>query len=201
MKLFRRRIAIWDGNWSRLPDGRCRCLIWGFTLLEVIIALAIMTMAFAAILSMISDGINASARTHQMTIVAMLAKRQMIDTEYKIEGRTFDEVKKDDSGNFPAPYADYRWTSEVKEVEFPNIGGMTSGGGGGDSSSGGGSGDGSENVNSQVTDMISKLVTQFLSKAVREVTVTIFWKKGSKDQSFSVSTYWVDLNHEFQLTE
>ena len=166
----------------------------GFTLLEVIIAMAIMTMAFAAILSMISNGINASARTHKMIIVGMLAKRQMMEVEYKYEGKTFDEVKKEDSGTFPSPYADYRWTYEIKEIEFPNLGSMNSG------SSGGAASD-TDNNSSDIADMMTKLVTQFLSKAIRQVTVKIIWKNGTKDQDFSVATYWVDLNHEFQLTE
>jgi prepilin-type N-terminal cleavage/methylation domain-containing protein len=166
----------------------------GFTLLETIIALAIMTMAFGAILATISDSINASARTHEMTIIEMLAKREIVETEYKFEGKTFDEYKKEDSGTFPAPYESYRWTAVVKEIEFPNIGGMNSGGSQGAASN-------TDNNNSEVADMMSKLVTQFLSKAVREVTVTILWMKGSKEQNFAVSTYWVDLNHEFQLTQ
>jgi general secretion pathway protein I len=165
----------------------------GFTLLEVIIALAIMTMAFAAILSMISDGINASARTHKMTIVSMLAKRQMVEVEYKYEGKTFDEVKKEDGGTFPTPYEEYRWTYEIKEIEFPNLGG-------GNSSSGGAASDTDSN-SSEIADMMTKLVTQFLSKAIRQVSVTIFWKNGTKEQNFAVATYWVDLNHEFQLTQ
>jgi general secretion pathway protein I len=181
----------------------------GFTLLETIIALAIMTMAFAAILTTISNSVNASARTHEMTVIQMLAKQELIETEYKFEGKTFDEYKKEDSGTFPAPYESYRWTSVVKEIEFPNIGGMSSGGGaaqGGDSqsssSSGGGAGAANSDANnSEIADMMQKLVTQFLSKAVREVTVTILWKKGSKEQNFAVTTYWVDLNHEFQLSQ
>ena len=52
-----------------------------------------------------------------------------------------------------------------------------------------------------VDEMLTKLVTNFLSKALREVTVTISWKKGAGEQSYAVTTYWVDLNHEFQLSE
>src|SRR6478735_4350708 len=81
----------------------------GFTLLEVIIAMAIMTLAFSSILAVEMGSINASARAKQMNIVAMLAKNQMVETEYKIEGKKFDEVKKEESGAFPSPYQDYTW--------------------------------------------------------------------------------------------
>ena len=49
--------------------------------------------------------------------------------------------------------------------------------------------------------MLTKMMTNYLSKAVREVTVTIFWKKGSGEQSFTIATYWVNLNNEFKLPQ
>jgi type II secretion system protein I len=76
----------------------------GFTLLEVLIAMAIMALALSSILSVESGSINASARAKQMNIVAMLVKNQMIKTEYEIEGKSFDEVEKEKSEAFEAPY-------------------------------------------------------------------------------------------------
>lgn len=45
--------------------------------------------------------------------------------------------------------------------------------------------------------MVSNLVSKYLSQAVREVTITISWKRGAGEQHYSISTYWVDLNHDF----
>ena len=58
--------------------------------------MTIMVLAFASILAVESGAINASDRAKTMNIVQMLAKNQMIEWEYRIEGRTFDEVKKED---------------------------------------------------------------------------------------------------------
>lgn len=160
----------------------------GFTLIETIIALAIMTLAFAAILDVESESINAAARTRQMNIVAMLAKNIMVETEYKFEGKTFDEYKKEDGGQFEAPYEDFKWKTEIKEIEFPNIGASSAQ-------------TGADQAGGDITETFTKLVTNFLSKAIREVVVTITWKKGRGEQNFTVSTYWVDLNHEFNLSE
>lgn len=165
----------------------------GFTLLETIIAMAIMVVALTSILSIESSSLNASARAKQMNVVAMLAKGKMVEVEYDIEGKTFEEVKKENAGAFPAPYADYRWTWVVKELEFPNLS-LAPPSGEGDS--GGATGGATE-----ITETLTKLVTKFFSKALREVTVTVFWRRGDGEQSFSVSTYWVNLNHEFQLSE
>jgi len=160
----------------------------GFTLLEVIIAMSIMFVAFAAILSVQSGSINASARAKQMTVVAMLAKTTMSEVEYKFEGKAFDEVKKEDGGQFKAPYQDYRWTSTIKELKFPSI-------------LGGGGGEDKKDGAADAADRIGKLFAKYLSKAIREVNVTIFWKRGTGEQRFDLSTYWVNLNEEFPLSE
>lgn len=157
----------------------------GFTLLEVIIALAIMVMAFGSILAVEMGSINASARAKQMNIVAMLAKNKMIDTEFKFQGKTFSEVKKEEEGVFEDPYQDYRWKAVIKELHFPNIGGAASQNGSQD----------------QMGAMLVKTVSNFLSKAIREVDVTVIWKKSSAEQTFTLSTYWVDLNYELQIQQ
>ena len=157
----------------------------GFTLLETMIAVSIMLIAFSAILMVESASLNSSSRAKQMNIVAMLSKNALIETEYYIQGRTFEEVDKEKTFPFPEPYTDYTWKRVVKEIKFPSL-------------SLGASKQGSVD---ETTEQMVKLLTNFLSKAVREVSVEVMWKKGTVTQSFAVSTYWVDLNHEFQLTE
>lgn len=169
----------------------------GFTLLETIIAMTIMVLALASILSVESSGINAAEKTKQLNTVSMLARNKMIETEFKIQGRTFEEARKTEEGQFKSPYEDYRWKAEIKEIKFPNLVNTGSAGGANQSSGSGNSGNG----RSDATEMLGKLVTNFLSKALREVTVTIFYKRSTGEQSFSVTTYWVNLNHEFALSE
>ena len=158
----------------------------GFTLLEVLIALAILVMSLGTILAIEGGSINASDRSKHMNIVAMLARNEMIQTELDIEGKTFDEVDKETEGKFDAPYGDYGWKRTIKELKFPNFASLA------------GAQNDSEN---QVSDMLSKLFSSYMSKAMREVTVEILWKKSGQQQSVSVTTYWVDLNHEFNLSQ
>lgn len=166
----------------------------GFTLLETLIAVAIMLVAFSAILMVESASLNTSFKAKQMNIVAMLAKEAMVKAENEFEGKAFEEVPKEASGHFDPPYQDYRWSRVIKEIRFPSLsmGGNIGGGEGGD--------DGGSSSNNAM-ETLTKLLTNFLSKALREVSVTVSWKKGSGEQSFSLSTYWVDLNHEFELSE
>lgn len=166
----------------------------GFTLLETIIALAIMVVTLASILSVESNSITTSARARQMNVVAMLARNKMAEVENSVEGKVFDEVKKEDGGAFEAPFQDYRWSLAIKEVKLPSL--NFSAAGGGEEKEGG-----AQPV-SDVVALLTRLVTKYLSKSLREMTVTILWTgKSGKEQSFAVSTYWVDLNRDFELSE
>lgn len=160
----------------------------GFTLLEVLIAIMIMAIALGSIIAIEGGSIVATTRAKTMNIVAMLAKNQMIETEFKFRGKTFEEFKKEDGGTFEAPYQDYKWKMTVKEMKFPQLANMKPPGSGGGGST-------------EIQEMVTKLTTNFLSKALREVTVSVLWKQSNKEQSFSLTTYWVNLNHEFSLTE
>jgi hypothetical protein len=109
-------------------------------------------------------------------------------------------VKKEESGTFPAPYEEYKWKSQIKEIKFPNLAALQPGGGkGGDA--GGGGGGGSADGQGDSASMIGKLLTKFLTDAMREVTVTITWKRGPGEQNFTLSTFWVNLNSEFKTSE
>ena len=115
----------------------------------------------------------------------------MVETEFSLEGKTFEEVPKEKSGTFESPYQDYRWQTKIKELSFPSLLG----------GSGSGSGDGKDAQGAnQGADMVAQIISANLSKAIRQVTVTVLWKQGAKEKSFSLSTFWVNLNHELSLS-
>lgn len=160
----------------------------GFTLLEVIIALAIMTITFASILSVESSSIQATSRAKQMNIVGMLAKNQMVETEFKIQGKKFAEIPREESGQFEAPYESYRWKTGIKPLEFPNFNSL------------GAAGKQSQNSGGPIgIDQIAQIASNYFSKSLSLVTVTVFWKQGTQEQSFSLSTFWVDFTNAIPL--
>lgn len=160
----------------------------GFTLLEVLIAMFIMVIAFGSIFSIQSSAIQVTNRAKQTNTVAMLLKNAMVKAELEVEGKTFEEVGEEESGQFDAPYQDYSWTRKIKELEFPNL-------------VPGGSGDDAGASEDEATGLIGRLVTKYLSQAIRQVEVTVRWKKLDREQSVSASTFWVNLNQEMALSE
>jgi prepilin-type N-terminal cleavage/methylation domain-containing protein len=163
----------------------------GFTLLEVMIAIGILAIGIGAILVAENNSLDTTIRAKRMTTVATLARNLLIEVERQVQGKTFDETKKEASGKFEPPYSEYAWEQKIKEISFPNVlspeakqeGGKTG-----------------EPVDPNEARVV-KIATQFLSKATREITITIKWKEKGQDQTYSVSQYWVDLNHEFNLSE
>ena len=170
----------------------------GFTLLEAMIAIGILAIGIGSILVAENNSLDSTIRAKRMTTVATLARNKIIDTERQFEGKTFDEVKKEDEGKFDAPYADYTWVLKIKEITFPNLL---------DPSQSAGSADGKEQKKDdtqavdQNVERVVKIATNYLSKSSREVNVTVKWKEKGENQQFSVSQYWVDLNHEFNFSE
>ena len=160
----------------------------GFTLLEVLIALAIMSVAFGAIIMLESRNMEAMERAERMNVVTMLAQNKMIEIESEFEGKKFDEISAEESGQFDSPYDEFRWTKTVEEVEFPNLLQTQ------DSDEGPDGG----RVSSFQRSM-GQLITKFLTDSIREVTLTIYWPKGTGEQSTDISTYWVDLENDFSL--
>jgi len=156
------------------------------------IAITIMVVAFASILNIESSSIEATARAKEMTTISMLARNAINQAEMEIKGRTFSELKKEDAGNFDEPFEEYAWSRKIDEVKFPDIMSLA----GGASSLGGESGEASK---TNEADMLGKIVTNFLSKGVRKITVTVTGVR-NKTQTFSVSTFWVNLSSELQLS-
>jgi prepilin-type N-terminal cleavage/methylation domain-containing protein len=159
----------------------------GFTLLEVMIAVGILAIGIGSILVAENNSLDTMLRAKRMTTVAMLAKNAIIQTERELNGKSFTEVKDEDAGQFNAPFQDYKWERKIKEVKFPEILDEAQG---------------KKDEISKVdenTMRVVKIATSFLSKSSREITVTIKWIESNQEQKYSVSQYWVDLNHEIDL--
>lgn len=183
MKTFLRKL--------RMPES-------GFTLLEVMIAMAIMLVAFSSILAIQSSSMSSALKSRQIHEVSMLARWAIAQTEVEISGKKFDELPEELSGTFASPYQDYTWTRKIVEVKLPNLQGLSKAVSAANAGESGGNREDDEQ-NSAIMEQMTKVITNFLSKAIRQVTMTVHWKRGAFDQSYDVAMYWVDLDSEFQI--
>jgi prepilin-type N-terminal cleavage/methylation domain-containing protein len=162
----------------------------GFTLLEVMIAIGILAIGIGAILVAENKSLDVTLRAKRMTTVATLARNILVEAERETQGKSFNEIRKESSGKFDSPFSEFSWERKIKEITFPNL--MDTGTGAAK--------EGEVRTIDANAERVVKIATNFLSKATREITVTISWKDRGETQTYAVSQYWVDLNHEFKLS-
>lgn len=155
--------------------------IKGFTLLEVLIALAILGIALVSLYTAEGNSLLVSGQADRMTVASFLAEQQM--TEWKLELE--DEIAKskfpddkDESGQFDAPYSDYYWQRRVRKIEIPLALPETS--------------DGTQKA---MFKMMKGIIEQ-ISKSAREVQVRVYWgdmEDKDKQEEYKLTTHIVKL--------
>lgn len=91
----------------------------GFTLLEIMIALAIVSIAMVSLLALANRSIGVHDRLQRMTTATLLAQQKMAETELNAEQGTAVETEL--QGVFSDPHADYRWQIAYAETPLPSI--------------------------------------------------------------------------------
>ena len=192
----------------------------GFTLLEVMVALAILAGSFLALSDLAGSAAKNYAYARDLSAATLLAREKMAELEERYEDsgfQDFDETLDGDFGDQGRP--DFAWKAQVKKPDSKLSGqqlvavflGVSP-----------------DDVNTQ--DLLAKLLggapgataggtqptaspaaapggalgglfqtqlTAFgedIKKSIREVKLTVSWKEGQREQGFDVSTYLVVLN-------
>ncbi|WP_417911656.1 type IV pilus modification PilV family protein [Candidatus Electronema sp. TJ] len=89
----------------------------GFTLLEVMVAVAVIAMSFTALLASQSQSLSMASLSRFETAAALLARQKLAALE--LAGY---ESLSNDSGQFEDEFSEYRWRAEVKELDDDETG-------------------------------------------------------------------------------
>ena len=89
----------------------------GFTLLEVMIAVSIVAIAFVTLIGSQSQSVSIAGQTRFAITSALLAQKQLTD----IESADFGDVSSD-GGDFGENYPGYKWKSEVSDLSEDDTG-------------------------------------------------------------------------------
>ncbi len=100
-----------------LCPKKLRC--GGFTLLEIMIALAIVSIAMISLLSLANRSIGVHDRLQRITSATLLAQHKMAETE--VNSRNGSLGSAETEGVFDSPYSDYRWRITFAETPLPSI--------------------------------------------------------------------------------
>jgi general secretion pathway protein I len=185
----------------------------GFTLLEVMIAVAILGLSLTAIFSSEVGAANVAARARRQNVAATLARCKMGEIEeiIAIEGLPALEKKDTDSCCEHAPVEGFECEWLVERIILPELGAQDDEDEDEDprDSSNRLLAEAAEEVDSQggtpqevIAGQAGNLATlalqigfpilkPFLEEQVRRATVTVRWKEGPKERGFDVTQYLV----------
>ncbi len=174
----------------------------GFTLLEVMVALAILAGALLTVSDVVSGALRNHVRARQLDVATLLARGKMAQLEDHYEAKGFRSFDESDEGTFEDDgHPEVHWKLDVK---MPNVGlgpdqvlrALT----------------GSDKtlqdllppdmmtalgpfqgaINAQLQTTLTK-IGEDLKKGVRELRLTVSWPDGKVDGSFTVVTHLVVL--------
>jgi general secretion pathway protein I len=192
----------------------------GFTLLEVMIALAVLAGALTVLVNSVASNVKNVQDAESTTVATSLARAKMYEIEETLIQDGFLETDQSTEGDFgDQGFSDITWSAKVEKVEIPSFdklqemqnvtagSGMGSGagsgsdleeGGFGNSALGGmmsllgGSTDAEGAAGGQFIQQQFQLVQDVLEASVRKVTLTLKWKVMGYDRDLSVVCYFTD---------
>jgi prepilin-type N-terminal cleavage/methylation domain-containing protein len=166
----------------------------GFTLLEVMVALAILASTLVVLLQIITNNVRATNHAKMTTAATLLARGKMIDIEDVILENGFSTDNELEHGTFrDQSYPDFRWESSIERIELPTDMKQLAEEQATDSSK-------SKDPMQALTGMMGGLMSSFmepirlgLEESVRRVTVKVIWNElGRQDQMREVVTFLTD---------
>jgi len=185
----------------------------GFTLLEVMIAVAILGLSLTAIFSSEVGAANVAARARRQNVAATLARCKMGEIEeiIAIEGLPALEKKDTDSCCEHAPVEGFECEWLVERIILPELGAQD------DEDEDEDPRDASNRLLAEASDEVDSqggtpqeviagqagnlatlalqlgfpILKPFLEEQVRRATVTVRWKEGPKERGFDVTQYLV----------
>ncbi len=95
----------------------------GFTLLEVMIALAILVMALVVVGQAHIDATRDSSRAKMLTVASLLARAKMNELEFQLKRDGFPEFEEEECGDFGdeeyGGLSKFSWCYTIEKIELP----------------------------------------------------------------------------------
>lgn len=156
----------------------------GFTLIETVIAMVILSSGLLLLANSWSGSFMRVTKTQINTEVAALLERKMVELEVEFQGKPLESIPEERADDFGSEYPQYSWKMTSKEFEVPDISAtLTAQAGGAD----------------ELALTIMKTLTEHLSKSIKEVKVTVIYKTGKKPLEFSATQYFVDYDKQLPM--
>lgn len=167
----------------------------GFTLLEVMAAVAILALTLVVLLSVVSNNMRTTAHARMLTTATFLARGRIVSLEDGLIEKGFQDLDETDDGTFAEQgFPEFTWTTAIEKIQLPTDMAQTAQKAAGDRSQE------QKDPMQALTGMVGGLMGMFiepvrigLEESVRRVTVRVFWNERRRpEQSIEVVTYVTD---------
>ena len=166
----------------------------GFTLLEVMAAVAILALTLVVLLSVVSNNMRATAHARLLTTGTFLARGKIVALEDHLIEKGFQDLDENEEGTFVEEgFRVFSWTTAIEKIQLPTDMAQTAQQASGALSQ-------KKDPMQALTGMVGGLMGMFiepvrigLEESVRRVTVRVFWNERRRpEQSVEVVTYVTD---------
>ena len=169
----------------------------GLTLLEVMVAMAILALSMTSLMASQMASIRATRYAQHITAIAFLAEYQLIEVEYVMrkEGGWVLEDKIYE-GNFAQQgWGEIRYKCVVDFLEIPDYSKLRAAKDDSDRAKQGESSVYYKSAGDKAFGalaMVWPMIKQAIERSIRKVKCTGFWKDGSLQNEYTIYTFWAD---------
>jgi general secretion pathway protein I len=150
----------------------------GFTLIETLIAMIILAGALIVLGNSWSGSLSSLGRSRQITTLSFLLQKKMTEYEIKYKDRMAD-VPEEEEGDFGTDYKAFTWNMKSKKLDIPDLSAALTAREGGAT---------------DIEIMVVKQLTEMIESSVKELRVTVTWKRDTKEVKHSLATYLVEYS-------
>ena len=163
----------------------------GFTLLEVMIALAILGMSLTVLLQAQASSLSKAGRSRDLTVATILARSKMIDIEKHLFHDGFQTSTEEEDGDFHDeghPDVHFKWRVSEVELDLTALtnlcGGFAKRMGGGKDDEGNGASE-CESMMSGIGSMAGPFIDE-IGRSLRVVDLQLTWADGKYKPTINV---------------
>jgi prepilin-type N-terminal cleavage/methylation domain-containing protein len=170
----------------------------GFTLLEVLVAVAILSISLTSLLTSQMNALRATRYAQSITAMAFLAESKLIDIEWQIKEDEdgWGDNDKEYEGDFSEEgWPDVTYKCLVDMIEMPDYSALQRAADASDNAETQATGIDVQDAGEQAFDsmgMVWPIVKEAIERAIRKSSCTVYWTDGKIEREFRVDTFWTD---------
>ncbi|MCB0272369.1 MAG: prepilin-type N-terminal cleavage/methylation domain-containing protein [Bdellovibrionales bacterium] len=157
----------------------------GFSLLEVLAALLILALSIVALSENQTQSIHLTKTAQLRDQALILARSKMNELDRAISEKGLVEIRDQEQGEFDQElYPSYRWVVLKQKIPVPNFASLVSMASGEEASE--------EEFDTSSMEGPLKMITDIWGKAIRQVSIEVFWKERNNEKSYKLVTHYVE---------